>query len=64
MENTVLIESFGRTNVQHRLWYVMESSDLSSVKAQFGDRAHCIKNGKDYYFGNDDEWYDESGNKV
>lgn len=64
MENYILVESFGRTNVQHRLWYAMENSDLEKIKAQFGDRAYVLKEGKTCYFGNDDNWYTETGNLV
>ena len=61
MENFILAESYGRSNIQHRLWYVMSKDDLKDVKAQFGDRAYGITEGKTYYMGNDDTWYDESG---
>lgn len=64
MDNYILVESFGRSNVQHRLWYVMEENDLTDVKAQFGDRAYVIKEGSYYYKGNDDEWYTSAGEKV
>lgn len=64
MENYILVESFGRANVQHRLWYVMEDDDLSDIKAQFGDRAYGIKEGTMYYYGNDDKWYSDTGNVV
>ncbi len=64
MDNYVLVESFGRSNVQHRLWYTMEETDLSEIKAQFGDRAYVIKEGATYYMGNDDNWYDSTGTKV
>jgi len=64
MENYILVESFGRSNVQHRLWYVMSSDDLGEVKAQFGDRAYSITEGATYYMGNDDSWYDENGSTV
>jgi len=64
MENYILAESFGRSNIQNRLWYVMSSDDLENVKAQFGDRAYGIQDGKMYYMGNDDTWYDEDGSSV
>lgn len=64
MDNYVLVESFGRTNVQHRLYYVMEDSDLNSIKAQFGDRAYVLKEGTTYYMGNDNTWYDATGKSV
>lgn len=64
MENFILAESYGRSNIQNRLWYVMSSDDLENVKAQFGDRAYAIQEGKTYYMGNDDTWYDEEGSSV
>lgn len=64
MENFILAESYGRSNIQNRLWYVMSSDDLENVKAQFGDRAYAIQEGKTYYMGNDDTWYDESGKSA
>ena len=33
MENFILAESYGRSNIQHRLWYVMNKDDLKDVKA-------------------------------
>ncbi len=62
MENYILVESFGRMNVQHRLWYAMNLTDLVDIKAHFGDRAYVITMGANYYYGNDNSWYDESGN--
>lgn len=64
MENYILAESFGRSNIQNRLWYVMSSDDLENVKAQFGDRAYSITEGKTYFMGNNDTWYDEDGSSV
>ena len=64
MENFILAESYGRSNIQNRLWYVMSSDDLENVKAQFGDRAYAIQEGQTYYMGNDDTWYDQSGNSA
>ena len=51
MENFILAESYGRSNIQHRLWYVMSKDDLKDVKAQFGDRAYAITEGQTYYMG-------------
>lgn len=64
MENFILAESYGRSNIQHRLWYVMGSNDLKDVKAQFGDRAYAITEGHTYYMGNDEKWYDETGADI
>lgn len=64
MENFILAESYGRYNIQHRLWYVMSADDLQDVKAQFGDRAYAITEGKMYYMGNDETWYNEDGKAV
>ena len=64
MENFILAESYGRSNIQHRLWYVMNKDDLKDVKAQFGDRAYAVTEGKTYYMGNDENWYDESGSAT
>ena len=61
MDNYILVESFGRSNVQHRLWYVMTESDLADVNAQFGDRAYILNEGQTYYKGNDDKWYTSGG---
>ena len=60
----VLVESYGRSNIQHRLWYVMSSDDLTDIKASFGDRAYAIKEGANYFYGNDNTWYDSSGDQV
>lgn len=64
MDNYVLVESFGRSNIQHRLWYVMEIGDLNDIKAQFGDRAYVITEGVLIYRGNDDKWYDPTGEEF
>ena len=64
MENYILAESFGRSNIQHRLWYAMSSSDLNDIKAQFGDRAYVITDGAYYYMGNDNSWYDSNGDAI
>ena len=43
----VLAQSFNRANVQDRLWYVMDTSDLDTLKTNekvlFGDKAYVIK---------------------
>lgn len=64
MENFVLAESYGRSNIQHRLWYAMSSDDLEDIKAQFGDRAYVITEGAYYYMGNDETWYDSDGHSI
>ena len=62
MDNYVLAQSFNRANVQDRLWYVMENSDLNVLKANekilFGDKAYVIKEKTFHIMGNDNEWYE------
>lgn len=62
MANYVLAQSFNRANVQDRLWYVMESSDLAALKQNekiiFGDKAYVIKTKTFHIMGNDDNWYE------
>ena len=61
-KNYVLVESFHRANVQDRIWYCMQTSDLATLKSdqslQFGDKVYIIKEKKVVILGNDDEWYD------
>lgn len=60
--NYVLAQSFNRANVQDRLWYVMDESDLDTLKDEqtiaFGDKAYVIKTKALYIMGNDDTWYE------
>lgn len=62
MTNYILVESFHRANVQNRLYYVMEESDLDTLKSEekltFGDRAYAVKEKSYHVYGNDDTWYD------
>ena len=62
MKNYILAQSFNRANVQDRLWYVMESSDLDTLKSDekilFGDKAYVIKAKTFHIMGNDNTWYD------
>lgn len=62
MKNYVLAQSFNRANVQDRLWYVMESDDLNTLKTSekilFGDKAYVIKAKTFHIMGNDNTWYD------
>lgn len=62
MKNYVLAQSYNRANVQDRLWYVMEASDLDTLKTnekvQFGDKAYVIKAKSFHIMGNDNTWYD------
>ena len=61
-QNYVLAQSFNRANIQDRLWYVMDESDLETLKTEekiaFGDKAYVIKTKAFYIMGNDDEWYE------
>lgn len=61
-KNYVLAQSFNRANIQDRLWYVMEATDLATVKANetvlFGDKAYVIKTKAVYIMGNDNIWYE------
>lgn len=61
MENYTLAQSFNRANIQDRLWYVMDTSDLDTLKANekilFGDKAYVIKTKAVYIMGNDDTFY-------
>lgn len=61
-QNYVLAQSFNRANVQDRLWYVMETSDLDTLKDEqaiaFGDKAYVIKDKAVYIMGNDETWYE------
>lgn len=62
MDNYVLAQSFNHANVQDRLWYVMEASDLNVLKTNkkvsFGDKAYVIKAKTFHIMGNDNTWYD------
>ena len=62
MKNYILAQSFNRANVQDRLWYVMDSSDLDTLKSDekilFGDKAYVIKAKTFHIMGNDNTWYD------
>ena len=61
-KNYTLAQSFNRSNIQDRLWYVMDTSDLATLKANekvlFGDKAYVIKAKKVVIMGNDDTFYD------
>lgn len=61
-KNYVLVESFHKANVQDRLWYCMDTSDLNTLKTEqslkFGDKVYVIKAKKVVILGNDDNWYD------
>lgn len=61
-KNYVLAQSFGRSNIQNRLRYVMDTADLETLKTEetilFGDKAYVIKTQKMVIMGNDSEWYD------
>ena len=61
-QNYVLAQSFNRANVQDRLWYVMDESDLDTLKTEeklaFGDKAYVIKTKALYIIGNDGEFYE------
>lgn len=62
MSNYILAQSYNRANVQDRLWYVMDASDLDTLKANeiiaFGDKAYVIKTKKFYICGNDNTFYE------
>ena len=62
MNNYILAQSYNRANIQDRLWYVMEESDLDTLKANekvmFGDKAYAIKDKTFYVMGNDDTFYE------
>lgn len=62
MDNYILAQSYNRANIQDRLWYAMEASDLDTLKANekviFGDKAYVIKEKKFYVMGNDDTFYE------
>ncbi len=62
MENYVLAQSFNKANIQDRVWYVMDTADLTTLKANekvlFGDKAYVIKTQKVYIMGNDDTFYE------
>lgn len=60
--NYLLVESSHRAQAEDRLWYVMEETDLDTLKTEqtvyFGDKAYVIKAQKFCIMGNDDTWYD------
>lgn len=60
-KNYTLAQSFNRANIQDRLWYVMDATDLSALKANetviFGDKVYVIKTKSVYIMGNDDTFY-------
>ena len=62
MADYVLAQSFNRANVQDRLWYVMDSTALATLKAEqkieFGDKAYVIEDKALYIMGNDNTWYE------
>lgn len=62
MDNFILAQSYNHANVQDRLWYVMDTADLDTLKAQkqilFGDKAYVIKKKTFHIMGNDNTWYD------
>lgn len=69
MDNYVLVESFHRANVQNRLWYVMDESDLTTLRENetllFGDRVYIIKSAEYGVVGNDDNIYSmANGSKL
>lgn len=69
MDNYVLVESFHRANVQNRLWYVMEESDLATLRENetllFGDRVYLIKNAEYGVVGSDNKIYSMTdGNEI
>ena len=61
-KNYILATSFGRSNIQNRLWYVMGEADLDTLKEEetilFGDKAFAINEKQLYIMGNDDTWYE------
>lgn len=60
-KNYTLAQSFNRANIQDRLWYVMDTPDLDTLKASetvlFGDKAYVIKAKAVYIMGNDNTFY-------
>lgn len=60
-KNYTLAQSFNRANIQDRLWYVMDTSDLETLKADetilFGDKVYVIKAKAVYIMGNDNTFY-------
>lgn len=60
-KNYTLAQSFNRANIQDRLWYVMDESDLTTLKANetilFGDKIYVIKTKAVYIMGNDNTLY-------
>lgn len=58
----VLVKSFGRANIQNRLWYVMKENDLSDLAAEqsiaFGDRAYSITDQTLHIYGSNSSWYE------
>ena len=61
-QNYVLAQSFNRANVQDRLWYVMDESDLDTLKTEeklaFGDKAYSAFFDGECLIGNDGEFYE------
>lgn len=61
-KNYVLAQSFNRANIQDRLWYVMDESDLTDLQADenilFGDKVYVIKTKTLYIMGNDGTLYE------
>lgn len=61
-KNYVLAQSYNRANVQDRLWYVMDTADLDTLKTNeklvFGDKVYVIKVQTLYIMGNDDTLYE------
>lgn len=57
-----LAQTYNRANIQDRLWYVMDTTDLATLKANeniiFGDKVYVIKTKTVYIMGNDNNFYE------
>ena len=62
MANYILANEFGRSNIPDQLYYVMDTTDLDTLKENepvtFGAKALVLKTKSLMVMGNDNKWYE------
>ena len=62
MANYILANEFGRANIPDQLYYVMDTTDLDTLKENepvtFGTKALVLKTKALQVMGNDNKWYE------
>ena len=62
MANYILAKEFGRANIPDQLYYVMDTTDLDTLKKNepvtFGTKALVLKTKSLMVMGNDNKWYE------